>query len=168
MFPFKALPGWLIMRKRLCYVYTGHHWFCSQGSRQLLKKSVERRSLPRCLGCWMCDISSFCVVWCHTFRSSSDVCKQTWKDGVTFRRWCSGKRLSKPRIILSCDSLRPIRLWLLALISVLLLLYHQGVCYLQHFITNAKLPRRVYGTVVQLVHIVIGSGVRSNTFSSQC
>ena len=57
---------------------------------------LGRLRFSRWHGFWMCDITSFCVIWRHVFRRRSDVCMPlTCEHDVAFRHSCSGKRLSK-------------------------------------------------------------------------
>ena len=70
---------------------------------------IGRFRFPCWRGCWMRDITSFCVIWRHAFKMKFRRCKQTWKQSltgwpltcehdVTFSRWRASKSelLSKP------------------------------------------------------------------------
>ena len=68
---------------------------------------IGRFRFPRVLGFWTHDITSSCAIWRHAFKMKFRRWKQTWEQAfsgwplkcghdATFRRSCSGKRLSKP------------------------------------------------------------------------
>ena len=69
--------------------------------------TLDRFRFPRWRGFWKRDFINSCVIWRDAFKMKFRHCKQTWEQSfwgwplmcdhdVTFRRSCSGKRLSKP------------------------------------------------------------------------